>query len=163
MGARHSAAATDLEAQAAAALRLAGQRVTRPRVAVLVCLLRRGEGHVSAEEIQAGVAASEPGVHRATIYRTLESLIRLGLVRHVHLDRGLAAYHAVGGGREHLHAQCAGCGKIVDLPVAVLGDTARRVYAASGFQLNAAHVALSGLCRGCAKRHQADTAPDRDE
>jgi Fur family ferric uptake transcriptional regulator len=139
----------------AAVLRQAGQRVTRPRVAVLSCLLRVGDRHVSAEEVFELVSAVETTAHRATVYRTLESLTRLGVLRHVHLDRGLTAYHTVTApGRtpddRHLHAQCSQCGRVVDLPAAVLGDTARRVHAASGFLLDASHVALSGLCDQCA-------------
>lgn len=135
-------------------MREAGQRVTRSRVAVLSCLLAAGERHLSADEVLAGVSEVEPSVHRATVYRTLESLTAAGVLRHVHLDRGLTAYHlavpTATKQREHLHAQCGSCGRVVDLPASVLGDTAKRVRAASGFTLDPGHVALSGLCADCA-------------
>ncbi|HVT20860.1 MAG TPA: Fur family transcriptional regulator [Mycobacteriales bacterium] len=146
-----------LDDRAAALLRSAGQRVTKPRVAVLTCLLDAGGDHLSAEEVLAKVAARSAGVHRATVYRTLDGLAEAGVLRHVHLDRGLTAYHVVEPAPllDHLHAQCATCGRVVDLPPEVLGDTAARVRRISGFQLDASHVALSGYCNDCAQRRRS--------
>jgi Fur family ferric uptake transcriptional regulator len=159
-------AETQVEQEAEALLRSHGRRVTRPRVVILTALLEAGEDHVSAEALLDQVA-SQQDVHRATIYRTLDGLAADGLLRHVHLDRGRTAYHLVeppaGTGTtgttgttavpaddtEHLHAQCGDCGAIVDLPADVLGDAAGRIEAATGFQLDASHVALSGRCASC--------------
>jgi Fur family ferric uptake transcriptional regulator len=143
--------------QATALLRDAGQRVTKPRVALLSCLVAAGGEHLSADALLEQVANSDPPIHRATVYRTLEGLTGAGVLRHVHLDRGLTAYHLVDarkptnhGRAEHLHAQCAQCGEVTDLPAHVLGDTALRIRKVSGFRLDASHVALSGRCKNCA-------------
>ena len=133
-------------------LRSVDLRVTRPRVAVLSCVLAAGADHLSADELLAKVDALDAGVHRATVYRTLEGLTEAGVLCHVHLDRGLTAYHLAevdGRANGHLHAQCIQCGKVVDLPPHVLGDTADRIRRAAGFRLDPAHVALSGRCREC--------------
>ncbi|MGH3743670.1 MAG: Fur family transcriptional regulator [Mycobacteriales bacterium] len=142
----------ELEQTAIALLRGIGQRVTKPRVAVLSRVIAAGPEHVSADTIFDEVTAHHADVHRATVYRTLESLTEAGVLRHVHLDRGLRAYHlvSVSGPAPHLHAQCSRCGRVVDLPPGVLGDAAERIRTATGFRLDAAHAALSGLCRGCA-------------
>jgi Fur family transcriptional regulator, ferric uptake regulator len=144
-------------AQATALLRAAGQRVTKPRVALLSCVIAAGGEHLSADALLEQVANSDPPIHRATVYRTLEGLTGAGVLRHVHLDRGLTAYHLVDaapsanhGRPEHLHAQCSQCGEVTDLPAHVLGDTAIRIRRASGFRLDASHVALSGRCKNCA-------------
>jgi Fur family ferric uptake transcriptional regulator len=153
-------AGTQVEQEAEALLRAHGRRVTRPRVVILTALLEAGEDHVSAEALLDQVA-SHQDVHRATIYRTLDGLAADGLLRHVHLDRGRTAYHLVeppagtdttaapAEDTEHLHAQCGDCGAIVDLPADVLGDAAGRIEEATGFQLDASHVALSGRCASC--------------
>ena len=102
------------------------------------------------------VAGSDPPIHRATVYRTLEGLTAAGVLRHVHLDRGLTAYHLVDAPEpvgdhdhhdDHLHAQCSECGRVTDLPAEVLGETAERIRHASGFRLDASHVALSAAAR----------------
>jgi Fur family ferric uptake transcriptional regulator len=149
-------ATESLAAEATSLLRDAGQRVTKPRVALLACIIgARGE-HLSADSLIEQVADSTPPIHRATVYRTLEGLTSAGLLRHVHLDRGLTAYHLASAPRaehargDHLHAQCSVCGKVTDLPAHVLGDTADRVRRTTGFRLDPSHVALSGICRDCA-------------
>jgi Fur family ferric uptake transcriptional regulator len=116
-------------------------------------MLAAGTAHLSADELLEQVSGDESGVHRATVYRTLEGLTAAGVLRHVHLDRGLTAYHLVSEAEpevRHLHAQCVSCGRVVDLPPDVLGETAQRVAQATGFRLDASHVALSGRCRACA-------------
>jgi Fur family transcriptional regulator, ferric uptake regulator len=151
-------------AEATGLLRSVGQRVTQPRVAVLAHILAAGEDHLSAEDVLALVSEHDDGVHRATVYRTLDGLVTAGLLRHVHLDRGLTAYHLVKAprpdGRHHLHAQCSSCGRVVDLPANVLGDTATRVRSASGFELDASHVALSGRCADCVSLAEATPGED---
>jgi Fur family transcriptional regulator, ferric uptake regulator len=153
-------AETKVEQEAAHLLRAHGRRVTRPRVVILSALLEAGEDHLSAEALLDQVATRHD-VHRATIYRTLDGLAADGLLRHVHLDRGLTAYHLVeppatidattepADETAHLHAQCGSCGAVIDLPADVLGDAADRIAAATGFQLDASHVALSGRCAAC--------------
>jgi Fur family ferric uptake transcriptional regulator len=144
-----------LSAQATALLRAAGQRVTKPRVALLMRVIAAGGEHLSADALLEQVADSDPPIHRATVYRTLEGLTSAGVLRHVHLDRGLTAYHLVDSPRathsrsEHLHAQCSQCRKVTDLPAHVLGDTPERIRRATGFRLDASHVALSGVCKDC--------------
>lgn len=138
-------------------LRSVGQRVTKPRVAVLSCVLAAREEHLSAELLLERVTAADASVHRATVYRTLDGLAAAGVLQHVHLDRGLTAYHlaeSVGEHRSppHLHGQCARCGRIVDFPADVMEQAVDRVERATGFALDPAHVALSGLCRQCKRR-----------
>jgi Fur family ferric uptake transcriptional regulator len=140
--------------RAAGLLRSVGQRVTKPRIAVLSCVLAAKEEHLSADELLERVVAADASVHRATVYRTLDGLTEAGLLQHVHLDRGLTAYHltdTVGGhaAAHHLHGQCSRCSRIVDFPADILGDAAERVERATGFTLDPSHVALSGLCRDC--------------
>lgn len=131
-----------------ALLRARGARMTRARRAVLTVLARDG-AHLGAEDVVARVAEQDVGVHRASVYRTLEALADLGVVQHVHVRRGGTAYHLVEEGREHLHAECRRCGVVVDLPSGLLDDVAGAL-ARDGFRLEPAHVALSGLCTACA-------------
>jgi len=148
-----------LGTEATSLLRAVGQRVTKPRVALLSRIIAAGGDHLSADALLDQVAGSEPPIHRATVYRTLEGLTNVGVLRHVHLDRGLTAYHLVDSPQpsaahqhrsQHLHAQCSVCSKVTDLPAHVLGDTPERIRRASGFRLDASHVALSGVCKDCA-------------
>ncbi len=122
--------------------------LTAPRRAVLSAL-RRHEGHLSAERLVTVVAGTDPGVHRASVYRALEALTDAGIVQHVHLGHGATAYHLADAEGEHLHLQCSACGAVLDAPVSLLGTVRRRLLREQGFALDASHVALSGTCEAC--------------
>lgn len=122
--------------------------MTGPRRAVL-SVLAGHDGHLGAEEIVEAVAAVDPAVHRASVYRALEALSSLGVVQHVHVGHGGTAYHLLEP-QEHLHAQCRRCAAIIDLPADLLDDVSDALETAYAFVLEPGHVALSGLCRHCA-------------
>lgn len=130
-------------------LRSNGERMTGPRRAVLVALARQG-GHLLATEVVEAVAAADPTVHRASVYRTLEALSGLGVVQHLHLSHGGTAYHLAGAGSTHLHAQCRVCSAVLDLPGDLLDEVAQVLVSRDGFVLEPGHVALSGRCARCA-------------
>jgi len=125
-----------------------GERMTRPRQAVLA-VLTEDPRHRSAEEIVAAVARRDPSVHRASVYRTLEALTHLGVVQHVHLSHGATTFHLVTDHRDHLHLQGTSCGNITDVPTNLLSSTAKRLSETYDFVLDLGHVALSGQCANC--------------
>jgi Fur family ferric uptake transcriptional regulator len=135
-------------------LRRQGHRVTNARRVVLETLARRG-GHPTADELCAEIEQRHSGVHRATVYRTLEMLAELGEVTHVHMGHGATAYHLTtsADGQEHLHARCRVCGRVIDLPADLLEPIGRRLTRENDFILDPRHVALSGACKTC---HELD-------
>lgn len=137
---------------ALAALRQGGERVTEPRRAVLQALADLPD-HPTAERVVAAVEGRSPGVHRATVYRTLETLTALGIVTHVHVGHGGTAYHLAE--RRHLHAQCHACGAVVDVPDDVLDGVRTMLHQVAGFELDPSHIALSGRCAACRSQEAA--------
>lgn len=131
-------------------LRATGHRMTVARRAVIDVLAGYG-GHPTAEELGVEIETRVPGVHRATVYRTLETLVKLGVVRHVHMGHGTTAYHLVkaASGPEHVHAQCRRCGTVIDLPGGLLDAVGVEIAGSHGFRLEPRHVALSGTCADC--------------
>ncbi len=140
--------ASSLLGEVRAKLHARGERMTRPRQAVLG-VLAEDPRHLSAEEIVAAVARQDPSVHRASVYRTLEALASLGVVQHVHLSHSATAYHLVTDHQDHLHLQCTLCGNITDVPTNLLRGAARQLNETYDFALDLGHVALSGQCRTC--------------
>ena len=130
-----------------ARLNARGERMTKPRLAVLGVLVEDGR-HLSAEEVVSAVAERDPAVHRATVYRTLDALADLGVVQHVHLSHGATAYHLVRDS-SHLHLQCTRCRSIQDVPLDALAAVAGSIASRYGFEVDVGHVALSGTCAGC--------------
>jgi Fur family ferric uptake transcriptional regulator len=109
--------------------------------------------HATPEQICASVQRVAPAVNITTIYRTLDLLEKLGLVRHTHLGHGAPTYSV--HEHEHLHLVCHWCGKVDEVPTELLDELAGVLEKRHGFRLDAAHVALSGACAGCAEQHPA--------
>ena len=131
-------------------LRAQGDRMTRPRAAVLT-VLAEVPGHLRIEEIAEAAARSDPAVHRSTVYRALDRLCDLGVVQHIHLGHGATAYHLTDDVAAHPHAQCRRCGRVQDLPVDLLAVVSARLADVDDFVLDDTHVALSGLCGECVR------------
>src|SRR6476659_1455421 len=124
-----------------------GLRLTPQRRLVLDAVTRLR--HATPEGVYAEVRRTEPGVNASTVYRTLELLERLGLVRHTHLGSGPPTSHA-GDDHGHLHLVCEGCGRVEEADVTLATDLVGRLRAASGFEPDVEHMAISGRCRDCA-------------
>lgn len=120
--------------------------MTGPRRAVLRALAEN-PGHHSADDVARLVAAIDESVHRSSVYRCLEALGGLGVIRHVHVGHGTTVYHLAEG--ESVHAQCRRCGALVSVPASVLDGAADALRDQHGFTLDATHVALSGTCAAC--------------
>ena len=134
-------------AQLIEGLRASGHRVTRARREVCTVLTASPGEHLTAAEITTRV---EEPVDTSTVYRTLETLERLGYVTHVHLGHGPGVYH-VAPTRPHHHLVCEVCGTAVDVPARALEQAVASVTEPRGFVADATHFAIVGRCRGCAE------------
>ena len=137
-------------------LRAQGTRITDARVAILE-VLSATDAHLSADDIAHAVNGLQPRVHRATVYRTLESLVTAGLVAHTHLGHGNAVYHLTTV--PHAHCQCQRCETIIDVPRTLLRGVSNRLLEDYGFDLDTGHSALLGLCKRCAEVSRVDATP----
>lgn len=138
-------------AEALDLLREKGERVTAARRAVLE-VLDDASGHLCAEDIAERVDLAEPGVHRATVYRSLQSLTELGIVAHTHVPGSATIYHlkhSAAAPVGHAHLQCSRCERFFDVPIDWLGPLGDRLRDEFDFELDAQHAALLGTCAGC--------------
>jgi Fur family ferric uptake transcriptional regulator len=104
-------------------------------------------GHATPEQVCTHVQRAAPAVNITTVYRSLDLLERLGLLRHTHLGHGAPSYSA--HEHEHVHLVCHHCGAVAEAPRRLMANLADRLDGEFGFTLDVAHVALSGLCRDC--------------
>lgn len=128
------------------AIREQGGRVTDQRKAILRVLFDESD-HVTADELVGRVNSALPDVHVTTVYRFLETLEQMGLVAHVHLGHGPAAYHLTT--HRHAHVLCDGCGTIEVISSATIDRWSSELQVETGFQLTEQHFALAGRCRRC--------------
>lgn len=123
--------------------------MTATRKAVVRALLEANDHHLTAADVTAAVRDLDPEFQESTVYRTLDRLVDLGIVDHVHIGHGAAVYHLTDEGHRHHHLVCNECGRVIEVPPSLLDDIARRVERDYGFVLEAEHFALSGTCAEC--------------
>jgi Fur family transcriptional regulator, ferric uptake regulator len=133
---------------AVAALRAGGLRVSAARRLVLEALYA-AEGPVSAEGISGGLDGRLPASDLASVYRNLETLEQLGLVRHVHFGHGPGLYAlATAGEREYL--SCERCGAHLAVPPPALDGVRDALREAFGWEARFTHFPVVGTCPACA-------------
>lgn len=137
--------ATNVEA-AVKALRERGLRVSTARRLVLEALYG-AEGPLSAERIAQGLEGRLPRSDLASVYRNLETLEEVGLVRHVHLGHGPGLYALAAP--EHEYLVCESCHAVRTVAKAELDGIRSQVLDRFGFEARFTHFPLVGLCPDC--------------
>jgi Fur family ferric uptake transcriptional regulator len=127
-------------------LRAKGYRLTPQRELVLRAVDRLG--HATPDEILAAVRQESSAVNISTVYRTLELLEELGMVRHAHLTDRAPTYHSTTG-PAHAHLVCRECGRVSELPVESLTPLTERLRSEHNFVADVGHLAVFGRCRSC--------------
>ncbi len=131
-------------------LRSSGYQGGGARQAVLE-LLSDQDCAVTALEIEEGLRRKRRRVARASVYRALENLHDLGLVRRVDRGAGIpAGFERIEpSGHHHHHFVCDDCGKLVPFEDAGLERLMRRLESSSEFAVREHEVVLRGSCDGC--------------
>jgi Fe2+ or Zn2+ uptake regulation protein len=126
--------------------RSAGGRLTHQRRLVLEALVD-AQPHPSAEDVAEHVWAGAPEIHLSTIYRTLNTLIDLDVINHVHLDHGRSVYHFSHDMLPHL--VCRVCGRVDHVDAETFGAVGALIESSTGFELDRGHFAWSAHCPEC--------------
>ena len=127
-------------------LRAAGYRNGPARVAV-ISVLAGEDCCVSAADVHESLGE---GVGLASVYRVLESLLAVGLVRRVDVGDGIARYESLReSGEHHHHLVCTACGKVEAFEDPALERAIHRVEAKSGYAVEQHDVVLQGACATC--------------
>lgn len=130
------------------ALRKAGYRLTPQRVMVLSAMAK-GKGHLSADEIYEEVRQAYPFFDLATVYRTLQLLVKLHLATAIE-EAGGARFELVQeGSNQHHHMVCEECNGVFDLPPHYLNALKEQVIREVGFEPHMEHFTIHGLCAHC--------------
>lgn len=127
-------------------LRARGYRVTPQRQLVLEAVTALEHG--TPEEICSRVQLTARGVNISTVYRTLELLEELGLVKHAHLGHGPPTYH-LATDAEHVHLVCRDCGAVNDVSPNVAEGLVKVLGQEYGFTTDVHHLTVYGRCRSC--------------
>jgi Fur family transcriptional regulator, ferric uptake regulator len=129
-----------------AKLRASGHRLTPQRELILDAV--DSLGHATPDEVLAEVRKTSSALNISTVYRTLEVLEQLGLVRHAHLSDRAPTYHSVRD-HEHFHLVCRNCHTVISVDPDVLEPTLDRLREEFAFEADVGHLTVFGRCTDC--------------
>jgi Fur family transcriptional regulator, ferric uptake regulator len=128
-----------------------GIRLTAQRRA-LIETIQEATSHLDAASLLSLARKRDPKIDRATVYRTIELLKRLGLIDELdlmHLD-GEKHYYEVKTRKDHLHLACFKCGAIEEFSSPAFERLKLEIGAKNDFDIQVIRLEVGGLCKRCA-------------
>ena len=107
--------------------------------------------HFDVERILVELGQAGHRVGRATVYRTMDILVELKLVRPLYLNGPTQRFVSALGGHHHL--VCTHCGQTIEFTECVTGALARRLADQYNFQIHSHLLEFHGLCDTCYSRN----------
>ena len=133
------------------ALKKEGLRYTHQRQAIWDELSASDE-HRDAEEIYLALYNSGLKVSRATVYRTIDVLVKNNLVRKLDLGDGRARYENKMDTAHHDHLICVQCGKIEEFMDNVIENKQEVIVENFGYRLIRHIHQLFVICDECGSK-----------
>ena len=137
-----------------------GLKLTRERVALLREIFA-AHYHFEADELLFKMKEKAVKISRATIYRTLELLVKSGMVRRVHLGEDHYHYEHVRGDSHHDHLICTTCGNVIEFNDPALEARQMEICEKRRFTPTFHNLQILGVCDTCRRKGQTPEAPDR--
>ena len=129
-------------------LKQAGYKLTPARLAVIEVLETHTE-HLSHDQILAEGKKICAKLSRATVYRTMDLLVSLNLMRPLYLNDPTQRFISAMGGHHHLI--CTDCATTIEFDHCTLTQLAQDLSAAYGFQIRNHLLEFQGLCAQCSQ------------
>lgn len=129
-----------------------GLPFTHQREAVARVLFS-SEAHLSADDIEGELRRHRERIGKATIYRTLDLLVKSNLVDEHDFGEGFKRYeHRLSRSSARHHLICQGCGKVQEFEVPEMPAIEARVAREKGFRPHRHRLEIQGLCASCRDR-----------
>jgi len=141
----------DIEKRITAAFKEFSERSTRSRQVIaknLIGLGRSGSAF-SAEDLIQRLHRSNPRIGRATVYRSIEKLLRMKILDRIDFADGTHYFRLCGTESHHHHLACTKCHRIVDLDFCLDQDRIATIGRQQSFSIEDHAITLFGLCKDC--------------
>ena len=127
--------------------------LTKNKKTVLGFLKSNSDRHFTIEEIKEEIK----DVPQASLYRIIDNLVEIGLVKKYIVDNNTpACFQYVGDGikHSHFHLLCTKCGKLIHLECHEVNELIEHIEKEHGFSVDISKVNLYGLCEECKKENE---------
>jgi Fur family ferric uptake transcriptional regulator len=119
-----------------------------PQRRLLLHVLSQSQGHVTAAELIERCREADPQTTPSTVYRTLDVLEDLGVVRHGHAADGREEFHVLPAD-EHGHLYCRNCGQTWEIGAPEVSELVEALQTKHQFTVDVSHLTIVGICRSC--------------
>jgi Fur family ferric uptake transcriptional regulator len=139
-------------------LRPAGGKRSTKRDRILTIFLRQ-KSHLSADDLSDLVRREDPGIGRATVYRTLQWMVGAGIARKVDFGEGRSRFEPSFRHPRHFHLVCNECHRSSEFLSSDVETLVEEIAAARSFVPTQTVVQVMGTCEEC---RTGKTAPALD-
>lgn len=122
----------------------------------LISTIQEATTHLDAASLLKQARERDPRIDRATVYRTIELLKKLGMIDELdlmHLN-GEKHYYEVKTHQDHLHLACFGCGAILEFATPAFEQLKQEIAATNRFEIQVMRLEVGGLCDSCTRKRR---------
>jgi Fur family transcriptional regulator, ferric uptake regulator len=126
------------------------QRSTRPRrlIAERLVELAASGADFTTDDLWHELRQVEPRLGRATVFRSVEKLVSMGLLNRVEFADGTHHYRICGDNHHH-HLTCAQCHRVVDVDICLPVDQFAAIGDQTNFEIEGHSLTFFGRCESC--------------
>ncbi|MGM0651377.1 MAG: Fur family transcriptional regulator [Bacillota bacterium] len=129
-------------------LKRRGYKLTGPRVAI-VNYLAHSQEHPDMRQIFSGIQTEHPDIGMTTVYRTLDLLLELDILRAISLKKNQLRYELKRPDDHHHHLICTRCNQIMEFGSCNFARVSREIEAVTRYIIEDHTLEVYGLCPQC--------------
>ncbi len=132
-------------------IREKGYKLTHQRKAILEKIIENKGKHLTTEEVFETVKINFPEIGLATVYRTLQLFVEIGIVSTLNLDDGIVRYELkdINDEHQHHHLVCTKCGSLYEVEMDLLEDLEKNISEKYNFTIVNHSLKFYGICNKC--------------
>ncbi len=141
----------DIEKRITEAFQEFSERSTTPRqvIARSLILLGKSGAAFSAEDLIQRLHRSNPRIGRATVYRSIEKLVKMKVLDRIDFNDGTHYFRLCSSRGHHHHLACTHCHRVVDMELCLDEGEMASIERENNFTIEDHAITLFGLCKDC--------------
>ncbi len=129
-------------------LRQAGYKLTNARLTTLQAIEDLG-GHITSTQVLDRVSELDTSIGRASVFRTLDLLTRLGIIRPIYLESSTTPKYVLMPDGHHHHVVCVRCNRVIEFDDCGLDAMTQMLEAKLKVKIMGHLLEFYGECEDC--------------
>jgi Fur family ferric uptake transcriptional regulator len=129
-------------------LRNAGYKLTHARLTVMQ-VIQDLDGHCTSTDVLEAVTALDESIGRASVFRTLDLLTHLGIIRPTYVESSMTPQYIMLPEGHHHHVICTSCNRVIEFDDCELSDLTRLLEARFNLKITGHLLEFYAVCGAC--------------